>query len=251
MRAWSGSWPGGGGTSAPPGVRWRESRPSWLDAAVSIRPRRWTRPGWAIDQSVGTRRPRGGDRRDQPATRTTCSRLGTRSWGVTPEPRARARDRQARHPPLPGESGGEGPPGRRWWRSCGPRTRRRAGPSRVCRAARPPLCTASRGPVEYAQECDARRWAWHQERAGLVFQRGEEKGGGVVPLVPAEELVPQPDTASLSPAGRAAGTQRAGVGQITARWVAERRGVGERGWATASWQPARAQAFPVAPRVRG
>ena len=62
---------------------------------------------------------------------------------------------------------------------------------------------------------------------GLVFRRGEEASADVVPLVPAERLLVETDSPFLSPPGAPRGRNTPEHVAITARWVAERRGMGE------------------------
>ena len=64
---------------------------------------------------------------------------------------------------------------------------------------------------------------------GLVFRRGEEPSAEVVPLVPADRLLIETDAPFLSPPGAPRGRNAPEFVAITARWVAERRGVGEAG----------------------
>ena len=63
--------------------------------------------------------------------------------------------------------------------------------------------------------------------SGLVFRRGEEASAEVAPLVPAERLLVETDSPFLSPPGGPRGRNEPRYVEITARWVAERRGVGE------------------------
>ena len=63
--------------------------------------------------------------------------------------------------------------------------------------------------------------------SGLVFRRGEEASADVVPLVPRGRLLVETDSPFLSPPGGPRGRNEPRYVAITARWVAERRGVGE------------------------
>jgi TatD DNase family protein len=93
-------------------------------------------------------------------------------------------------------------------------------------AGRPPAVVHSfSGPVDYAQEMLAMGLA--VAFGGLVFRRGEEASADVVPLVPAGRLLVETDSPFLSPPGAPRGRNTPAFVTITARWVAERRGVGE------------------------
>ena len=99
----------------------------------------------------------------------------------------------------------------------------------VARAAfrdRPPAVIHSfSGPVDYAREVLALGLAI--SFSGLVFRRGEEASGDVAPLVAGERLLVETDSPFLSPPGGPRGRNEPRYVEITARWVAERRGVGE------------------------
>jgi TatD DNase family protein len=81
------------------------------------------------------------------------------------------------------------------------------------------------GPVDYAREVLALGLA--VSFSGLVFRRGEEPAAEVVTLVPGERLLVETDSPFLSPPGGPRGRNEPRYVEITARWMAERRGVGE------------------------
>jgi TatD DNase family protein len=81
------------------------------------------------------------------------------------------------------------------------------------------------GPVDYAREMLSMGLAI--AFGGLVFRRGEETSADVVPLVPPERLLVETDAPFLSPPGGPRGRNAPEFVAITARWVADRRGVGE------------------------
>jgi TatD DNase family protein len=100
-------------------------------------------------------------------------------------------------------------------------------PARTAFAGRPPAVVHSfSGPVDYAQEMLSMGLAI--AFGGLVFRRGEGASADVVPLVPADRLLVETDSPFLSPPGAPRGRNAPEFVAITARWVAERRGVGER-----------------------
>ncbi len=89
---------------------------------------------------------------------------------------------------------------------------------------RPPAVVHSfSGPVDYAEEMLAMNLA--VSFSGLVFRRGEEASAAVAPLVPANRLLVETDSPFLSPPGAPRGRNAPAFVAITARWVAERRGV--------------------------
>jgi TatD DNase family protein len=94
--------------------------------------------------------------------------------------------------------------------------------------ARPPAIVHSfSGPVSYAAEAVAMGLA--VSFSGLVFRRGEETSAEAVALVPTERLLVETDSPFLSPPGAPRGRNQPEFVAITARWAAERRGVGEDG----------------------
>ena len=123
-------------------------------------------------------------------------------------------------------------------------------PGRAAFGGRPPAVVHSfSGPVDYAQEMLAMGLAI--AFGGLVFRRGEEASADVVPLVPAERLLVETDAPFLSPPGAPRGRNTPEFVAITARWVAERRGVGEQELGD-GLVAAYDAAFPRSlPRVRG
>ncbi len=91
---------------------------------------------------------------------------------------------------------------------------------------RPPAVVHSfSGPVDYAETMLSMGLAI--AFGGLVFRRGEEASADVVPLVPAARLLVETDAPFLSPPGAPRGRNAPEFVAITARWVAERRGMGE------------------------
>ncbi len=80
------------------------------------------------------------------------------------------------------------------------------------------------GPLDYAQEVVAMGLA--VSFSGLVFRRGEEASADAVALVPAERLLVETDAPFLSPPGAPRHRNAPEFVAITARWAAERRGVG-------------------------
>ncbi len=81
------------------------------------------------------------------------------------------------------------------------------------------------GPVDYAREMLALGGVI--SFSGLVFRKGEEASADVAALVPSERLLVETDSPFLSPPGGNRGRNTPEFVAITARWVAERRGVGE------------------------
>ena len=81
------------------------------------------------------------------------------------------------------------------------------------------------GPVDYAREVIAMGLA--VSFSGLVFRRGEEPSAEAVALVPPERLLVETDSPFLSPPGAPRSRNEPAFVAITARWAAERRGVGE------------------------
>ena len=93
---------------------------------------------------------------------------------------------------------------------------------------RPPAVIHSySGPVDYADEVIAMGCAL--AFGGLVFRRGEEASAEAVGRVPSELLLLETDAPFLSPPGAPRSRNAPEFVAITARWAAERRGVGEAG----------------------
>ncbi|HEY6569663.1 MAG TPA: TatD family hydrolase [Candidatus Limnocylindrales bacterium] len=93
---------------------------------------------------------------------------------------------------------------------------------------RPPAVIHSfSGPVDYAREVLALGLA--VSFSGLVFRAGEEASAEVAEIVPAEQLLVETDAPFLTPRGAARSRNEPAFVALTARWVAERRGVGEEG----------------------
>ncbi len=81
------------------------------------------------------------------------------------------------------------------------------------------------GPVDYAREMLAMGGVI--SFSGLVFRKGEEASADVAPLVPADRLLVETNSPFLSPPGGNRGRNTPEFVAITARWAAERRGVGD------------------------
>lgn len=79
------------------------------------------------------------------------------------------------------------------------------------------------GPVDYAEACLALGCA--VSISGLAFRAGEEPTAEVVRLVPAERLLVETDSPYLSPPGAPRRRNEPRWVEVTARWVAEQRGV--------------------------
>jgi TatD DNase family protein len=93
---------------------------------------------------------------------------------------------------------------------------------------RPPAVIHSfSGPVDYAREVLEMGLA--VSFSGLVFRAGEEASSEVAEIVPAERLLVETDAPFLTPRGAPRSRNEPAFVALTARWVAERRGVGEEG----------------------
>ena len=91
---------------------------------------------------------------------------------------------------------------------------------------RPPAVIHSfSGPVDYAETVVAMGLA--VSFSGLVFRRGEEASADAAARVPADRLLVETDAPFLTPPGGPRGRNEPSAVAITARWAAERRGVGE------------------------
>jgi TatD DNase family protein len=91
---------------------------------------------------------------------------------------------------------------------------------------RPPAVIHSfSGPVDYAHEVIGMGLAI--SFSGLVFRRGEEASAEVATLVPEGRLLVETDSPFLSPPGGPRGRNEPQYVAVTARWLAERRGMGE------------------------
>jgi TatD DNase family protein len=89
---------------------------------------------------------------------------------------------------------------------------------------RPPAIVHSySGPVDYGRDAIAMGLA--VSFSGLVFRRGEEPSAEVAMLVPADDLLVETDSPFLAPPGAPRGRMEPAHVGITARWLAERRGV--------------------------
>ena len=101
-------------------------------------------------------------------------------------------------------------------------------PARQAFGGRPPAVIHSfSGPVDYAREVVAMGLA--VAFGGLVFRRGEEASAEAVALVPADRFLVETDAPFLSPPGAPRGRNAPEFVVVSARWAAERRGVGEDG----------------------
>ncbi len=87
----------------------------------------------------------------------------------------------------------------------------------------PVLVHSFSGPVDYAEAMLALGAAI--SFSGLVFRRGEEASADVARLVPAERLLVETDSPFLSPPGAPRARNEPEWVVVTARWVADRRGV--------------------------
>jgi TatD DNase family protein len=93
---------------------------------------------------------------------------------------------------------------------------------------RPPAVIHSfSGPVDYAREVLAMGLA--VSFSGLVFRSGEEASAEVAVLVPPGRLLVETDAPFLTPRGAPRSRNEPAFVGLTARWVADRRGVGEDG----------------------
>jgi TatD DNase family protein len=93
---------------------------------------------------------------------------------------------------------------------------------------RPPAVLHSfSGPVDYAREMIAMGCA--VSFSGLVFRRGEEASAEVAALAPRDRLLIETDAPFLSPPGAPRSRNEPAFVGITARWLADRRGLGENG----------------------
>ena len=98
--------------------------------------------------------------------------------------------------------------------------------ARVAFGQRPPAVIHSfSGPVDYCETVVAMGLA--VSFSGLVFRRGEEPSGEAVTRVPSERLLVETDAPFLSPPGGPRGRNEPASVAITARWAADRRGVGD------------------------
>ena len=91
---------------------------------------------------------------------------------------------------------------------------------------RPPAVIHSfSGPVDYCETVVAMGLA--VSFGGLVFRKGEEASAVAVTRVPDELILTETDAPFLSPPGAPRGRNEPAYVAITARWAADRRGVGE------------------------
>jgi TatD DNase family protein len=87
----------------------------------------------------------------------------------------------------------------------------------------PVLIHSFSGPADYAESMLALGAAI--SFSGLVFRRGEEASADVARLVPADRLLVETDSPFLSPPGAPRARNEPEWVAVTARWVADRRGV--------------------------
>ncbi len=137
-----------------------------------------------------------------------------------PQPGPRPSDRKAGHHPLPIEGRGTGRPGRPP-RGTGPGRDRFGERSASVRPAA--IIHSYSGPLDYGEAVVALGLA--VSFSGLVFRAGEEASADVVRLVPADRLLVETDSPFLSPPGAPRKRNEPEWVAVTARWVAERRGV--------------------------
>lgn len=101
-------------------------------------------------------------------------------------------------------------------------------PARRVFGDRPPAVIHSfSGPLDYAETVITMGLA--VSFSGLVFRRGEEASAEAVTRVPSARLLVETDAPFLSPPGAPRSRNAPEFVAITARWAAERRGVGEDG----------------------
>ncbi|MBI2777853.1 MAG: TatD family hydrolase [Chloroflexi bacterium] len=86
-----------------------------------------------------------------------------------------------------------------------------------------PVIHSFSGPVDYATAM-LELGAWISI-SGLAFRRGEEATAEVAALVPADRLLVETDSPFLTPPGGPRGRNEPAAVEITARWVAGRRGL--------------------------
>jgi TatD DNase family protein len=89
---------------------------------------------------------------------------------------------------------------------------------------RPPIVIHSfSGPVDYAQAM--LDLGASISFSGLVFRKGEEASAEVVAITPLDRLLVETDSPFLAPPGAPRSRNEPAYVEITARWVAERRGI--------------------------
>ncbi len=161
---------------------WPVTRGSTLPSAfIPTTPTRLrTRSGRSIE-GWARRRAGRGDRGDGPRLGPDVLALGRPARQPATQPRASARDGQARHPPLSIEGRRPRRAGRPARRAAAGRVRRRESRSAFGeRRAR--LIHSFSGPVDYAREVLAMGLA--VSFSGLVFRAGEEASAEVAAIVP-------------------------------------------------------------------
>ena len=122
--------------------------------------------------------------------------------------------------------GRAGRAGRAGGGAAGRGVRRGAGPCRVRGPRRRPSCTASRGRSTMRGRCW--RWAWRSRSAGSCSGAARRRRPTSCRWCRPSGCWSRPTAPFLSPPGAPRGRNAPEFVAITARWVAERRGVGER-----------------------
>ena len=191
----------------------------------SARCRQGRRGRLAADHGLGARRPRARDRRDRARLGPAVLAVAGPARQPAAQPRARARDGQARDPPLPVEGWRAGRPGRaRRGAAC--RGVRRRGAPRGVRGA-----SARRDPLVQRPgrlRGDGRsRWGSRSRSRASCSDAARRH-----PPRPSRASRPagcwsRPTSPFLTPPGGPRGRNEPSAVAITARWAAERRGVGE------------------------
>lgn len=87
----------------------------------------------------------------------------------------------------------------------------------------PALLHSFSGPVDYGERAIALGLAI--SFSGLVFRKGEEASAAVARLVPADRLLVETDSPYLSPPGAPRRRNEPRWVEVTARWLADQRGV--------------------------
>jgi TatD DNase family protein len=97
-------------------------------------------------------------------------------------------------------------------------------PARTAFGERPPVVIHSfSGPLDYGEELIAMGFA--VSLSGLVFRKGEEPSAEVARRVPGSQLLVETDAPFLSPPGTPRSRNLPEHVSVTARWVADQRGV--------------------------
>ena len=200
---------------------------AWLDAAVGVHPHDAAKAtdadwaaieGWARDErvvAIGETGPRLGP---------DVLALGRPAREPAPEPRPRRSRRASPRSSTAGRRPANATRRTRCSTSCGRAgfggAASRAGASGT---GRRPSSTASRGRSTTRATSSALGLA--VSFSGLVFRGGEEASAEVAALVPGERLLVETDAPFLTPPGAPRSRNEPAFVALTARWVAERRGV--------------------------